>query len=95
MLATSTDFFDFINAEKKQIISIDSTMGEYKLAKAGVGIACLCEELSVLKESNLIPVLKDIAPIKVETFFVFHESLRGNNIIKSLFSEIESHAISQ
>jgi DNA-binding transcriptional LysR family regulator len=88
----STDFFEFINREERKAISIDSTLGEYKLAKAGVGIACLCEELSFLKESNLIPVLKEITPIKVETFFVFPETLRGNKIIKSLFNEIKAKA---
>jgi len=85
----STDFFEFINAEERKTIAIDSTMGEYQLAKAGVGIACLCDELSVLKESNLVPLLKDMGPIRVETFFVYPETLRENKIVKSLFNEIK------
>jgi DNA-binding transcriptional LysR family regulator len=73
-------------------ISIDSTMGEYKLATAGVGIACLCDELSFLKDSNLVPVLNGFGPIEVETYFVFHESVRGNRIVTSLLNEIKAHA---
>ncbi len=34
----STDFFEFINANERQKISIDSTMGEYQLVKGGVGM---------------------------------------------------------
>jgi len=88
----STNFFEAINKENIKKISIDSTIGEYKLATAGVGIACLCNELSFLKESSLIPVLTDLESIEIETFFVFPETLRSNKIITSLFNEIKAHA---
>lgn len=88
----STDFFESLNMNITNKISIDSTIGEYKLATAGVGIACLCNELSFLKDSNLVPVLTDLGPIEVETYFVFHETLQGNKIITSLLNEIKKHA---
>lgn len=80
-------FFEEIDANEDQKILIDSTMGEYKLAEAGVGIACLCEELSDLKDSNLVPVLTDVGPLTVEIYFVYHDSLRGNKTIKALLNE--------
>jgi len=91
----STDFFEAINTEERQKISIDSTIGEYKLAEKGVGIACLCEELSFLRESNLIQVLKDIQPVSVATYFVYHETLRENKIVKVLLHETKSHVYVQ
>lgn len=88
----STDFFETLSHERIKKISIDSLMGEYKLATAGVGIACLCNELSFLKDSNLIPVLEDVGPMEVEIYFVFHESLRGNKLVESLLNEVRAHA---
>ena len=88
----STDFYESINTDHTEGVAIDSTIGEYKLAAAGVGIACLCEELSFLKGSNLVPVLNDLGPLEVETYFVFHETLRGNKNITALFNAIKAHA---
>jgi hypothetical protein len=67
-------------------------MGEYQLVKDGVGIGCLCEELSFLKDSNLIPLLANIEPMIVDVFFVFHEAFRDNKIILSLLKEVKLHA---
>lgn len=86
----STDFFEAITKDDIQKISIDSTIGEYKLATAGVGIACLCDELSFLRNSSLVTVLNDLGPIEVNTYFVFHESVRGNRIVTSLFNAIKT-----
>lgn len=88
----STDFFESLNTDLTEGIAIDSTIGEFKLAMAGVGIACLCEELSFLNESNLVSVLNGLGPIKVETYFVFHETFRGNKNIAALFKKIKAHA---
>lgn len=88
----STSFFECLSKENISKVSIDSTIGEYKLAKAGVGIACLCEELSFLKDSGLVPVLTDIAPIAIETYFVFPETLREDKIVKSLLKIIKAYA---
>jgi DNA-binding transcriptional LysR family regulator len=88
----STDFFEFINANERQRVSIDSTLGEYQLVKGGVGIGCLCEELSFLKGSNLIPLLTNIEPMIVDVFFVFHEAFRDNKILLSLLKEVKLHA---
>jgi hypothetical protein len=81
-----------LNTNITNKISIDSTIGNFKLATAGVGIACLCKELSFLKDSNLVPVLTNLGAIEVETYFVFHETLRGNKVITSLLNEIKAHA---
>jgi hypothetical protein len=88
----STDFFEKLNVEGSKKITIDSTIGEYKLATAEVGIACLCDELSFLKGSNLVSVLTDLEPIEAETYFVFHETLRSTKVITSFFNEIKVHA---
>src|SRR5436305_87811 len=88
----STDFFEAIHKEGIKKVSIDSTLGEYQLAVAEAGIACLCEELSFLPNSTLVPVLTDLGPIEVETYFVFHESLRDNKIVTSLLKEIKLYA---
>jgi DNA-binding transcriptional LysR family regulator len=88
----STNFFESLKTNMINKITIDSTVGEFKLATAGVGIACLCDELSFLKDSNLVPVLTDLGSIEVETYFVFHETLRGNKVINALLKEIKAHA---
>lgn len=71
-------------------ISIDSTIGEYQLAEAGVGIACLCEELSYLKSSSLVRILQEFSPLTIPAFYVFHETYKDNPLVKDLLETLKS-----
>lgn len=84
----------------KPFICIDSTLGEFKLVEAGLGIASLCNEESFLKGSDLVPVLPHLDPVKIEVSFVYPEEFDDIQLIHSFYDIVsgnsqQSHPTSQ
>ncbi len=68
--------------KRKPFISLNNTLGLIELAKQGVGIINLAEEMYTANPANLVPVLPHISGPETPLYFIYNDTLKDSQRIK-------------